>query len=51
MTTEKSGKKLLWFTAEQKEWLEELKEITGLSNSELVRKAMELLLIRLKGDK
>jgi len=45
------SKKMLWFTAEQLEQLKELKEITGLGNSELIRKAMELLLIELKGDK
>ena len=36
------SKKLLWFTKDQLDLLEKLKEKTKLNNSEVVRKAMEL---------
>ena len=41
-------RKLLWFTKEQLEVLDEIKELTGENNSELVRTAMDMYLKSLK---
>ena len=48
-TTVKPGKKMVWFTVEQAKVLEELSELTGLGHSQVIRKAMDLLLVELKG--
>ncbi len=49
-TEVKPGRKILWFTAIQMAQLEELKELTGLDNSKVMRRAMDEMLKRIKGE-
>lgn len=35
-------KKLMWFTKDQMDLLEEIKTVTGYGNSQIVRKAMQV---------
>lgn len=48
--TIKPTRKMLWFTADQIRVLNELKELTGKANSEIVRIAMLVYLEQLKAN-